>query len=138
MSVSKNRYQAERWLLTAKEDMEAAQVLLERGMYAHACFLFQQSGEKAVKALWYFADEDPWGHSIKRLLSEFPHRNRIENVDDWLEWAAFLDQFYIPTRYPNGLPDLTPGQVYSKEDAERCREAAHRLVSACEQWLRAQ
>ncbi len=28
----------------------------------------------------------------------------------WLR-TADLDQYYIPTRYPNGLPDLTPGEV---------------------------
>lgn len=104
MSVSKNRYQAERWLLTAKEDLEAAQILLERGMYAHACFLFQQSGEKAVKALRYLADQNPWGHSIKRLLVEFPHRDKVESLEAWLEWAAFLDQFYIPPAARTACP----------------------------------
>jgi HEPN domain-containing protein len=32
--------------------------------------------------------------------------------------AAALDRFYIPTRYPNGLPDLTPGKFYFQKDAE--------------------
>jgi HEPN domain-containing protein len=31
--------------------------------------------------------------------------------------AAALDRFYIPTRYPNGLPDLTPGKYYFQKDA---------------------
>jgi HEPN domain-containing protein len=38
-----------------------------------------------------------------------------------------LDRYYIPTRYPNGLPDLTPGQVYFRKDAEICLESGDRL-----------
>lgn len=28
----------------------------------------------------------------------------------------FLDRYYIPTRYPNGLPGGTPFQVFTMED----------------------
>jgi hypothetical protein len=41
MSLSDNRYQAERWLLTAEEDLRAAQTLFDAGIYAQACFLAQ-------------------------------------------------------------------------------------------------
>lgn len=68
MSQSKNRYHAERWLQTAEEDLEAAKVLLDAGMYAQACFYAHQSAEKAVKSLWYLEDANPWGHSVKRLI----------------------------------------------------------------------
>jgi HEPN domain-containing protein len=53
MSVDKDLYEATRWLETAIEDLEAAQVLLEREKFSHACFLAQQCGEKSLKALWY-------------------------------------------------------------------------------------
>jgi HEPN domain-containing protein len=59
MSVSKDRYTAERWLATAEEDLRAAHALAEAGLHAHACFAAQQCGEKAVKALWYLLGEDP-------------------------------------------------------------------------------
>ena len=107
MSYSKNRHQAQRWLQTAEEDVHAAQVLLAGGMYAQACFYAQQSAEKAIKALWYLLDADPWGHSVQRLIAEFPQRAEIPDLEAWLDQGALLDQFYIPTRYPNGLPDLT-------------------------------
>lgn len=51
MSQSANRHEAERWLQTAKEDLEAAQTLADHKMYAQACFYAQQSAEKAVKLL---------------------------------------------------------------------------------------
>ena len=135
MSQSKNRHQAERWLQTAAEDLHAAQVLLEGRMYAQACFYAQQSGEKAIKSLWYLLDADPWGHSVQRLIAEFPRPAELPDLEAWLEHGALLDKFYIPTRYPNGLPDLTPGQVYRLDDARRGLEAARALVTACQRWL---
>ena len=33
--------------------------------------------------------------------------------------AAALDQYYIPTRYPNGLPGGIPAEAYARDDAER-------------------
>jgi HEPN domain-containing protein len=68
MSRTKNRSEAERWLVTAEEDLEAATVLFNGTMYAQACFNAQQTGEKALKALWYMVDSDPWGHSVQRLI----------------------------------------------------------------------
>jgi HEPN domain-containing protein len=88
-----------------------------------------------MKSLWYLLDADPWGHSVQRLISEFPERAALPDFDAWLEQGALLDKFYIPTRYPNGLPDLTPGQVYRLDDARRGLEAARLLLSACQRWL---
>ena len=135
MSRSKNQREAERWLQTAEEDLEAAELLLDAGKYAHCCFLAQQSGEKAVKALWYLADAYPWGHSIQRLVIDFPDRESLPELQEWIERAALLDKFYIPTRYPNGLPDLTQGQVYRLDDAVRGMEAARALVAACRNYI---
>lgn len=47
MSVDKQTHEAGRWLETAEEDLAAARVLLREAKYSHACFLAQQSGEKA-------------------------------------------------------------------------------------------
>ncbi|MGO9567171.1 MAG: HEPN domain-containing protein [Desulfomonilaceae bacterium] len=135
MSRTKNRSEAERWLLTAEEDLKAAEVLFRGEMYAQACFYAQQAGEKGMKALWYLLDADPWGHSVQRLILDFPRRSDISDADTWIEWGALLDKFYIPTRYPNGLPDLTPGQAYRKEEAERGMDAAGKLVQACKKWM---
>jgi HEPN domain-containing protein len=137
MSRSENQHQAERWLLTAEEDLQAAETLAQARMYAQACFYAQQSGEKAVKALWYQADADPWGHSVQRLIAEFPRQAELPERENWIRRGAVLDQFYIPTRYPNGLPDLTPGQTYRAEDAQRGLEAAHALAHAARTWLQA-
>lgn len=124
MSLSKAQYEAKRWLKTAEEDLQAAKILINAGMFSHACFLSQQCGEKAVKALWLFFDEDPWGHSVQKLVMQYPKSESINDLETWLSNAAFLDKFYIPTRYPNGLPDLTPGQSYEATDAKQAIEKA--------------
>jgi len=132
MSVEKNRKEAERWFKTAKGDLDSAIILLKNNRYAHSCFHSQQSGEKAVKAVWYDLDADPWGHSIKKLIQD------LEQVDlktyakfKTLEKSAVqLDRFYITTRYPNGLPELTPEEAYLEEDAVKCIENAKKFIDA--------
>ncbi len=124
MSQSKAQYEAERWLLTAQEDLEVARTLHEAGKFSHACFLSQQSAEKALKALWFAIDHDPWGYSIQKLVMQFPRQNMLGDSQNWLTQAGFLDKFYIPTRYPNGLPDLTPSQVYTSRDSAPAIETA--------------
>lgn len=135
MSVSHNRYQAQRWMATALEDMQAVRALTAAGLYAQACFYSQQAAEKALKAIWFAQDTDPWGHSNSRLLMEFSARDQIDSYDHLLQQARLLDQFYVPTRYPDGLPDLTPGQVYGIEDAMRAVDAALIIVEFCQHWL---
>ncbi len=135
MSQSRNQYEAERWLLTAKEDLLATETLASAGIYALACFHAQQAAEKALKALWRLIDADPWGHSVKKLIMDFPRKDMIEDLEALTDKAALLDKFYIPTRYPNGLPDLTPGQIYIREDAEQGIEAAKMFLAFAEKWL---
>lgn len=138
MSRSEDRHMAQRWLQTAEDDLKAARALLQAGLSAHACFAAQQCGEKAVKSLWYLAGEDPWGHSIMRLVAGLPQRDDISDIALWMEKAAGLDKFYIPTRYPNGLPDLTPGQVYLRPDAEAGIAMASFLLDAAKGMLAAE
>jgi len=121
-----------RWLGTAKEDLDASRALQEKQKYSHACFFAQQSGEKAVKALWLGLGEDPWGHSIQKLISEMPDSRIKSRMEELLEEGSTLDRYYIPTRYPNGLPDLTPGKAYFKKDADLCINTAQRILEEAE------
>ena len=135
MSQAKNLHEAERWYRTAAEDLNAAQALRDAELYAHACFQAQQCAEKAIKALWYLLDLDPWGHSIQRLVRDFPNTKFLQNMDAWEQRAAYLDRFYIPTRYPNGLPDLTPGQSFHRQDADQAIEVATSFLTASSKIL---
>ena len=60
---------------------------------------------------------------FRRLLKE-----DSKSLEELMEQASVLDRYYIPTRYPNGLPDLTPGKCYFRKDALLCMDAAQRLL----------
>lgn len=132
MSLSKVQYEARRWLQTAIEDLEAAKLLHQAGKFSHACFLAQQCGKKALKSLWFMLEADPWGHSIQRLVNEFPRKEWIDDMETWASYGAYLDKFYIPARYPNGLPDLTPGQSFTMSEAESAIQKAVFFVERIE------
>ena len=135
MSRDKNMKDAKRWLLTAQADVKAASALSQAGMFSHACFNAQQSAEKAVKALLYFYDLDPWGHSVVKLLENLKKVEGLSSslIEMFFKHARFLDKLYIPTRYPDGLPDeLSPADVFTKEDAKKALDAALEVIRGVE------
>ncbi len=108
--------EAQRWLNQAKNDLEAAKWNSEGKFYAQACFLSQQAAEKALKAYLYsIGKRKIITHSTFTLAKECAQENTAFN--SILSICAELDKHYIPSRYPNGLPDSTPSEVYLKQDA---------------------
>jgi HEPN domain-containing protein len=135
MSRSGDWREAQRWLETAASDLGAARTLAAGAYHAQACFSAQQCAEKATKALWYSTGRDPWGHSIQALIEEFPQRDELDGPDSLIAKAIVLDRFYIPTRYPNGLPDLTPEKTYFAADSERAIQLADELLKTFRGWI---
>jgi HEPN domain-containing protein len=136
MSQKQQHHEALRWLATAQEDYAAAQLLKEKNMYSHSCFLAQQCAEKALKALWQELDDDPWGHSVQKLIRDLPGEAVKNQFVPLLEKAATLDRYYIPARYPNGLPDLTPGTTFVLADAELACDNARLICGEVKQCLK--
>ena len=64
MSQEKARQRAQLWLRQAQDDFQAASMLHQGGQAAQACFLAQQVGEKALKALLAAEDRDLRSHSL--------------------------------------------------------------------------
>jgi len=130
MSTEKNIREAIRWFSTAEDDNDSAVILKENGKFAHACFHAQQAGEKALKAIWYFADADPWGHSIKKLIEDLNSVDLklYQRLESLTRMGLVLDRFYIPTRYPNGLPDITPDEAFTDEDADTCITYSKKII----------
>lgn len=109
--------QGKRWLEQAWEDLRWAKDLAERGGYHIACFLSQQVGEKALKAFLYAQGEEiVIGHSIERLCN-FAAKFDVEFSQKVKRWAI-LDGYYVPTRYPNSLPESIPAKVYTENAAQ--------------------
>ncbi|MBS3934230.1 MAG: HEPN domain-containing protein [Truepera sp.] len=134
MSVEKQRREAWRWLRQAQDDLEAARALEAASKYAQAAFFAQQTGEKALKAVWLLQDADPWGHSLGRLVREMPEGAK-ERFASLLEAALALDKLYIPTRYPDALAELTPAEVYTQGEAGAALAQAEVILKAAEGWL---
>ena len=119
--------EGKRWLDQATEDLKWAKDLAERGGWYIACFLAQQVGEKALKAYLYAQGEEiVIGHSIERLCSNASAYDDFfsEKVKKW----SILDGFYIPTRYPNSLPDSIPAKVYTRDAAVEAVRLADDIV----------
>jgi len=134
MSHKKNREEANRWFTTGQDDLDTAVILRKNKKHAHACFHAHQAVEKAIKGVWYFYDEDPWGHSILKLIQDIEEvdANAFSLLNKFVEDARKLDRLYIPTRYPNGLPDITPDMAYSEDDSRYSITAAQKIMKEVE------
>jgi HEPN domain-containing protein len=126
---------ASKWLRQAEADLLAAKDSLDHGHHEWACFQCQQAAEKALKAYLYEKGYTSiMTHSLKELVREC---SKIEPSAASLSTdARFLDMFYIPTRYPNGLGgDLSPVEFYEKEDAEKCLNSAELILRTVKSYL---
>jgi HEPN domain-containing protein len=123
-----DRTEGLRWLRQAENDLEYARIGLREGFYAQVCFQCQQICEKALKAMHYgqLGKRVVFGHSLVQLGSELPLEAGLR------EELAVLDQYYIPTRYPNGLPGALPYEVYTRKQAEQAAAVSQRVIEvAC-------
>jgi len=122
------RNEALRWLSEALWDYETALILHRERRYNAAAFYAHQAAEKAVKALLYYVNEAPWGHSVRVLLERYFSKVGIEMDVKLLSYARELDRHYIPSRYPNAHPAGTPHEAYDEETSKRALEAAKKVI----------
>ena len=96
------------WLAQAERDLEQAIASRQDGRHEWACFAGHQAAEKAVQALHLARGQEAWGHVVAHLLKDLPFEVEPQLIDK----ARVLDNFYIPTRYPNGHPEGPPFDHY--------------------------
>jgi HEPN domain-containing protein len=128
--------EARRWFQQAQADLRVIQTLIDAGHYAATCFHCQQAAEKALKALLYSQGKRVvLGHSIRDLARQCEaYHPQFAGIKDE---AALLDQFYIPTRYPNGLPSpAIPDEAYTQTQAKSAMAAVKHSLSMVETFLR--
>jgi HEPN domain-containing protein len=114
------------WLYQAERDLDQAKDSRQAGRHEWACFAAQQSAEKAVKALHLSLKQEAWGHVVAQLLSELPERVAVPS--DLIEKGRVLDNFYIPTRYPNGHPSGSPSDHYGVLQSEQAIQYASEIL----------
>lgn len=118
---------SKQWLDVATEDLTVARLVFEEEHLAHACFLSQQSIEKSLKAyLIAQANTYPRTHNLVILL------NQCEAIEP--AFAQFradcivVDQYYVPTRYPDGIPGGLPTGLPTSQQAQRAITAAEKIL----------
>ncbi len=67
------------------------------------------------------------GHSLAELLLDLLTDH--PDLSDLRDAARQLDQYYIPTRYPNGLPGGVPAQAFTPRQAAEAVAYARQLVA---------
>ncbi|RDV81829.1 HEPN domain-containing protein [Ammonifex thiophilus] len=112
------------WLKQAERDLAHAERSALQGDHEWACFAAHQAAEKAVKALHLYMGQEAWGYVVARLLRLLPPELSVPT--ELIEKARVLDNFYIPTRYPNthaeGAPFEHYGPIQSGEAIKYARE----------------
>ena len=101
--------EAKGWLSYAEENLQAAQLLLERKLYNPCLQNMQQSIEKGLKALLLEkAHSYRKTHSITELVHLLADQQIIISLSE--DNCDLLDSIYLPSKYPLGgvLPDFEP------------------------------
>ena len=135
MSSENYQSEADRWFRQGVADLEAARGSLNLKKYEWASFQAQQAGEKFLKAYWLYQGHDPWGHSLVKLIKDYPDDSTKKSIEILLGAAKYLDKMYIPTRYPNGLPDMIPAEVYTLDEASSAIDQAQTILDAVKPLL---
>lgn len=114
------------WIERAKEDLEAARLLLTHDVTRDAAaFHCQQCIEKALKGyLLYRTGNGADGHNLTWLCKQAIQSDA--RFYEWLDESAALNRYYIETRYPADIPmELTPERV---ERAFRMAESMYDFI----------
>jgi HEPN domain-containing protein len=131
-----SKSEGKKWLRQASADLKAAKDSLKTENYEWSCFQAQQSAEKALKAYLYslgFTSEIT--HSARILVNKCI--NKEKGFLKAKDAASWLDNYYIPTRYPNGLDaEVAPTDYYEKEDAERCLKYATLILNTVKKFIK--
>lgn len=108
----------------ARRDLEQAASSRREERHEWACFAAHQAAEKALKALHLFHGQDAWGHVVARLLRDLPMAAPAGLIDK----SRMLDNFYVPTRYPNGHASGAPFEHYGPLQSDQAFSYANEIV----------
>lgn len=118
----------ESWFARAAEDLRFAELGLSHGYNAQVCFLAQQAAEKSLKGfLIQRSGTHPRSHNLVGLLNRcaevVPEVLKLEGA------ARILDQYYLPSRYPDGVPGGSGSEMPEARHATEALELAKKIYS---------
>ncbi len=91
----------------------------------------EQAVEKALRALHLSLGQQVWGHGLGRCFRDLPPSmsSRLSQaVTDLEDRLRILDALYIPTRYPDSLPDGVPTDHFGRLQSDDALSHARALV----------
>ena len=124
---------AKDWFHQAAADLAQAQLSAEAAHHEWACFACHQAVEKALKAMHLQQGQQSWGHGLGRSFRELPPAvaadlaNAVSDLEDRLR---VLDALYIPTRYPDSLPEGAPTDHFGRLQSSDALSHARALLDA--------
>jgi HEPN domain-containing protein len=130
------REAALRWLRQAEHDLAIARGHQERGDFSDACFMAEQAAQKALKAfLIAYGQRSVPIHSVAQLTEHCAQVDPAFTVH--ITAGRVLDQYYIPTRYPDALAPLAvPFESYTQEQGITAVTATQAIVALVARNLR--
>ncbi|MBL8098377.1 MAG: HEPN domain-containing protein [Anaerolineales bacterium] len=115
------------WLAYAKSDLDAAHILLKQGEFfpRQICFMAQQAGEKALKAVLVFLEINfPKTHDLDRLRELIPQGWQVkEKFPELYELSVWA----VESRYPAHAPDVVENEA---REALLLAEAVYKSVES--------
>lgn len=103
-------------------------IFIGKGRTIWFAFWHNKWPKRPLNFLYAHGEEVVLGHSVVRLCREAAqHEPSLQ--ERCAHWAV-LDTYYIPTRYPNGLPDDIPARVYDETTAQSALRLAEEVVTA--------
>lgn len=120
--------EALRWFKEAEEELITARADFRAKRFSACCFWAQQSVEKALKSFAFLKGENMlFEHLLERIIERCMKYN--DKFGKFKENARKLDKYYIPTRYPNGLPfPAVPSTYFSKNEAKEAIKVATEII----------
>ena len=80
-----------------------------------------------MNALHLHRGQEAWGHVVATLLRELPESLPVPK--ELVEKGRVLDNFYIPSRYPNSHPEGAPFEHYGPLQSEEAIGHAREIVA---------
>lgn len=121
------------WVAKARADLLQADLSAANGHHEWACFAAHQAVEKALMGLHLSQGQQAWGHGLGRLFRDLPagtQASLTSSITDLLDRLRILDALYIPTRYPDSLPDGAPADHFGRLQSADALSHACSLVDA--------
>lgn len=130
-----NKARGLRYLIDALDDVSAAEILLDKSMYALVMFHCQQASEKASKACLsvlgiVLADEHKYADFLQKMV--VPSAGKLKNQFQKLMLkVSILESLYVVSRYGVDKKGRIHFQEFDEKDVVDALNAVQEFVELC-------